>query len=128
MERLLGRCCTSLIVSPSAPIRNVPYTATSRGGPVEEDSDEHEGTSTSRGSGASEGPDAEAGGRREDVGGELSANQETLAALSRRRGQRAAAPQRGKKFEPRKAGEVPREGAATDSGEVFGNATGAHWT
>src|SRR5580704_316489 len=98
------------------------------GGPVEEDSDEHERTSTSRGSGASEGPDAEVGGRREDVGGELSANQETLAALSRRRSQRAAAPQRGKKFEPRKAREVPREGAATDSGEVFGNGTGAVWT
>jgi len=32
-----------LIVSPSAPIRSVPYTATSRGGPVEEDSDEYEG-------------------------------------------------------------------------------------
>jgi hypothetical protein len=24
-----ARCCTSLVVSPSAPIRNVPYTATS---------------------------------------------------------------------------------------------------
>jgi len=36
---------------PSSPIRNVPYTATSRGGPVEEDGDECAGTSTSRGTG-----------------------------------------------------------------------------
>src|SRR6266404_6295815 len=96
----VSTCCASLIVSPSAPIRNVPYTATSRGGPVEEDSDEYEGTSTSRGSRASEGGDVEAGGRSEDAGGELSAGEKTLAAISRRGSQRAAAPQRGKKFEP----------------------------
>src|SRR5260370_4016874 len=45
-------CCTSLIMSPSALVRNVPYTVTSRGDPVEEDSDEHEGTSKRRGIGA----------------------------------------------------------------------------
>jgi hypothetical protein len=92
-----------LIVSPPAPIRNVPYTATSRGGPVEEDSDEYEGTSTSRGSGASEEPDAEAGGRSEDVGVELSTDEEIVEALSRRRSPGAATPQRGKKFEPSEA-------------------------
>jgi hypothetical protein len=32
-----------LIVSPSAPVRNVPYTATSWGGLVEEDGDEYKG-------------------------------------------------------------------------------------
>src|SRR5260370_8553291 len=92
MERLLGRCCTSLIVSPPAPIRNVPYTATSRGGPVEEDSDEYEGTSTSRGAGASEERDAEAGRRSEDTGGELPAGEETLGGISRRKSQTAPAP------------------------------------
>jgi transposase len=35
-------------MSPPALVRNVPYTVTSRGGPVEEDSDEHEGTSARR--------------------------------------------------------------------------------
>src|SRR5260370_14668771 len=53
-------------MSPSVPIRNVPYTKTSWGGPIEEDSDEHEGIATSRGFGASEGPDAEAGRRSKD--------------------------------------------------------------
>src|SRR5260370_29253066 len=103
MERLLGRCCTSLIVSPAAPIRNVPYTATSRGGPVEEDSDEYEGTSTSRGPSASEEPYAEASGRSKDAGVELSADEETVEALSRRRSPGAPAPQRGKRFEPSEA-------------------------
>src|SRR6266404_8384807 len=124
----VSTCCASLIVSPSAPIRNVPYTATSRGGPVEEDSDEYEGTSTSRGSGASERADAEAGRRSEDAGVELSADEETLAALWRRGSQRAAAPQRGKKFESSQARGIPAEGAAADPGEVFGNGTGAVWT
>jgi hypothetical protein len=121
-------CCTSLIVSPSAPIRNVPYTATSRGGPVEEDSDEYEGTSTSRGFGASEERDAEAGGRSEDVGVELSTDEEIVEALSGRRSQGVATPQRGKRFEPSEAREIPAEGAAADPGEVFGNGTGAVWT
>jgi len=35
-------------MSPPALVRNVPYAVTSRGGPVEEDSDEHEGTSARR--------------------------------------------------------------------------------
>src|ERR1700681_2993065 len=34
-----------------------------------------------------------------------------------RRSQRVAAPQRGKKFEPREAREIPGEGAGADSGE-----------
>src|ERR1700732_1914934 len=121
------RCCTSLIVPPLAPIRNVPYTATSRGGPVEEDSDEYEGTSTSRGFGASEGRAAEADGRSEDVGVELSADEEIVEALSRRRSQGVATPQRGKKFEPREAREIPSEGAAADPREVFRNGTEAIW-
>jgi len=45
-------------MSPSGLVRNVPYTVTSRGGPVEEDSDEHEGTSAGRGNGAGEEQDA----------------------------------------------------------------------
>jgi len=115
-------------VSPSAPIRNVPYTATSRGGPVEEDSDEYEGTSTSRGPSASEGRDAEAGRRSKDAGVELSADEETVEALSRRRSQGAPAPQRGKRLESGEAGEIPAEGAAAPPGEVFGDGTGAVWT
>src|ERR1035438_1820593 len=115
-------------MSPSAPIRNVPYTATSWGGPVEEDGDEYKRTATSRGSTLSKGAEAEVGRRSEDVGAELSAGEEAVAAISRRRKQRAAEPQRGKKFEPREAREIPVEGAATDSGEVFGNGTGAIWT
>src|SRR5580704_11572018 len=47
--------------------------------------DEYKGTSTSRGSGASEGADAEVGRRSEDVGAELSAGEEVVAAISRRR-------------------------------------------
>jgi hypothetical protein len=94
-------------MSPPATIRNVPYTATSRGGLVEEDSDEYEEASTSRGSGASEEPDAEAGGRSEDAGVELSADEEIVEALSRRRSQGAATPQRGKRFEPSQAREIP---------------------
>src|SRR5215468_2353998 len=66
-------------MSPSTPIRNVPYTTTSWGGRIEEDSDEYEGTSTSRGFRASEEPDAEAGRRSEDAGGELSAGEEVVA-------------------------------------------------
>jgi hypothetical protein len=42
----------------------------------------HEGIATSRGFGASEGPDAEAGRRSKDAGGELSAGEEAVAALS----------------------------------------------
>ena len=93
--------------------------------PPEEDSDEYEGTSTSRGSRASEGANAEAGRRSEDVGGELLAGEETLAAISRGGRQRAAAPQRGKKFESSQAREIPAEAAATDPGEVIGNGTAA---
>ena len=106
-------------MSPAAPIRNVPYTATSWGGPIEEDSDECEGIATSRGFGASEGPDAEAGRRSEDAGGELSAGEEIVEALSRRRSAGAATPQRGKEFEPSKAREIPAESTAADPGEVF---------
>ena len=86
-------------------VRDVPYTTTSWGGPIEEDSDECEGTSTSRGSGTSEGADAEAGRRGKDVGGELSAGEETVAALSGRRSQRAAASQLRQKFQ---SGRSPR--------------------
>jgi len=114
-------------VSPAAPIRNVPYTATSRGGPVEEDSDEYEGTSTSRGAGASEGRDAAAGRRSQDVGAELPAGEETLAAISRRRSQRAPAPQRRKRLESGEAGEIPTEGAAAHPREVFRDGTEAIW-
>jgi hypothetical protein len=38
-----------LIMSPSAPIRNVPYTKTSWGGPIEEDSDVALGKAWERG-------------------------------------------------------------------------------
>jgi len=114
-------------MSPSGPIRNVPYTATSGGGPVEEDSDEREGAAKSRGVGTSEGTGAEAGGCSEDVGGELSAGEEIVAALSGRRSQGVAAPQRGEKVESGEAREIPPEGVAADWGEVFGNGTGTFW-
>src|SRR5260370_7581602 len=123
MERLLGRCCTSLIVSPTAPIRNVPYTATSRGAPVEEDSDEYEGTSTSRGAGASEERDAEAGRRSEDTGGELPAGEENLPEISRKRSQRAPASQRRKRLQSGGAIEIPPETPATTPPDEFPNHT-----
>src|SRR6267143_1608756 len=92
---------TSLIMSPSALVRSVPYTVTSRGGPVEEDSDEHEGTSARRGIGAGEEQDASIGRCGKDTGVKLPANEETLEALSRGRSKGSAAPQRGKRFELR---------------------------
>src|SRR6267143_1770020 len=85
-------------------------------------------TSTSRGAGASEERDAAAGRRSQDVGAELPAGEETLAAISRRRSQRAAAPQCRKRLESGEAREIPAEGAAADPREVFGNGTGAVWT
>src|SRR5260370_24025674 len=91
-------CCTSLIMSPSALVRNVPYTVTSRGGPVEEDSDEHEGTSARRGIGAGEEQDASVGRWGKDTGIELPAKEETLEAVSRGRREGSSAPQRGKRF------------------------------
>src|SRR5260370_41979870 len=101
---IMRACCTSLIMSPSALVRNVPYTVTSRGGPVEEDSDEHEGTSARRGIGAGEEQDASVGRCGKDTGVELPANEETLEAVSRGRSEGSAAPQRGKRFELREAG------------------------
>ena len=70
------------VLSPAAPIRNVPYTATSSGGPVEEDSDEYKGTSTSRGFSASEEADAEASGRG-GGDGTIGTNPNQEAALRR---------------------------------------------
>src|SRR5690348_17228103 len=121
-------CCTSLIMSPSGLVRNVPYTVTSRGGPVEEDSDEHEGTSAGRGNGAGEEQDAAVDRCGKDTGVELPADEETLEAVSKGRSEGSAAPQCGKRFEPREAGRVPAEGSAADPEEVFGNGAGAIWT
>src|SRR5260370_29223784 len=121
-------CCTSLIMSPSGLVRNVPYTVTSRGGPVEEDSDEHEGTSARRGIGKGEEQDAWVERCGEDIGVELPADEETLEAVSRGRSEGSAAPQCGKRFESREAGRVPAEGSAADPEEVFGNRAGAIWT
>ena|SRR5437879_5993983 len=120
-----NRCCTSLIMFPSALVRNVPYTVTSRGGPVDEDTDEHEGTSARRGIGAGEEQDASVGRCGKDTGVELPTNEETLEAVSRGRSEGSAAPQRGKRFELREAGRVPGEGSAADPEEVFGNGAGA---
>src|SRR5258708_13652159 len=114
-------------MSPTAPIRNVPYTATSRGGPVEEDSDEYEGTSTSRGAGASEERDAAAGRRSQDVGAELPAGEETLAAISRKRSQRAPAPHRRESVESGEARENPAESAAAHPGAVCPDGTEPDW-
>jgi hypothetical protein len=55
---------------------------------------------------------------------ELPANEETLEAVSRRRSEESAAPQRGTRFEPREAG----RGSAADPEEVFGNGAGAIWS
>jgi hypothetical protein len=94
-------------MSPSALVGNVPYTETSRGGPVEEDSDEHEGTSASRGIGAGEEQDASVERCGKDTGDESPADEETLEAVSKGRSEGSAAPQCGKRFEPREAGRVP---------------------
>jgi hypothetical protein len=91
-------------MSPSALVRNVPYTETSRGDPVEEDSDEHEGTSARRGIGAGEEQDASVDRCGKDTGVELPADEETLEAVSKGRSEGSAAPQCGKRFEPREAG------------------------
>jgi hypothetical protein len=115
-------------MSPSGLVRNVPYTVTSRGGPVEEDSDEHERTSARRGIGKGEEQDAWVDRCGEDIGVELPADEETLEAVSRGRSEGSAAPQCGKRFEPREAGRVPAEGSAADPEEVFGNGAGAIWT
>src|SRR6266478_5719104 len=125
---ILAECCTSLIMSPSGLVRNVPYTVTSRGGPVEEDSDEHGGTSARRGLGAGEEQGASVDRCGKDTGVELPADEETLEAVSRGRSEGSAAPQCGKRFEPCEAGRVPAEGCAADPEEVFGNGAGAIWT
>src|ERR1700683_3458353 len=117
-----------MIMSPAGPIRNVPYTATSGGGPVEEDSDEREGTAKSGGAGTSEEWSAEAGRCGEDVGSELSAGGETEAGRPGRRCQGAAASKCREKFESCEVPEIPAGGVAADPGEVFGNGTGAIWT
>src|SRR5215468_12000749 len=53
-------------------------------------------------------------------GSELPTSEATVEALSRRRGGRAAAPQRGAVFEPRSREEVSAEGAGAGAGEVRG--------
>src|SRR5437588_10534831 len=95
---------------------------------VEEDTDEHEGTSARRGIGAGEEQDASVGRWGKDTGVELPANEETLEAVSRGRSEGSAAPQRGERFEPGEAGRVPAEGSAADPEEVFGHGAGAIWT
>jgi hypothetical protein len=70
-------------MSRSALVRNVPYTETSRGGPVEEVSDEHEGTSAGRGIGAGEEQDASVERCGKDTGVELPADEETPEAVSK---------------------------------------------
>src|SRR5260370_37438021 len=79
----INDCCTSLIMSPSALVRNVPYTVTSRGGPVEEDSDEHEGTSARRGIGAGEEQNASVGRWGQGNWSELTATEQSPVARSR---------------------------------------------
>lgn len=69
---------------------------TSRGGPVAEDSDEHEGTSARRGIGAGEEQDASVDRCGKDTGVELPTNEETLEGVSRGRSEGSAAPQRGR--------------------------------
>src|SRR5260370_1643082 len=106
------QCCTSLIMSPSALVRNVPYTVTSRGGPVEEDSDEHEGTSARRGIGAGEEQDASGDRCGKDTGVGVPADEETLEGASRGRGEGSAAPQCGERFHPREPRTSPDGGSA----------------
>jgi len=92
------RCCTSLIMSPSAFVRNVRYTVTSRRAPVEEDSYEHEGTSARRSVGT-----ALVDRCAKDTGVELPTNDETPEAVSTGRSEGSAAPQCGTRFEAREA-------------------------
>src|SRR5260370_24616043 len=108
-------------MSPCTVVRSVPYTVTSRGGPVEEDSDEHEGTSARRGIGAGGEQNASIGRCGKDTGGKLPANEETLEAVSRGRSEGSAAPQRGERFELREAGRVPAERSAAGPEEEFRN-------
>src|SRR5256885_16326582 len=100
-------CCTSLIMSPSGLVRNVPYTVTSRGGPVEEDSDEHGGTSARRGLGAGEEQGASVDRCGTDTGVELPADEETLETGSGGRSERGAAPQWGGRLETGEARRSP---------------------
>src|SRR5260370_38727869 len=99
-------------MSPSALVRNVPYTVTSRGGPVEEDSDEHAGTSARRGIGAGEEQGASVDRCGKDTGVELPADEETLEGVSRGRNEGSEGPQRGKRIQAREAGRVPSESSA----------------
>jgi len=80
------------------------------------------------GIGAGEEQDASVGRCGKDTGVGLPTNEETLEAVSRGRSEGSAAPQRGKRFEPREAGRGPAEGSAADPEEVFGNGAGAIWT
>src|SRR5208283_3780566 len=102
-------------------------TRTSRGGPVEEDSDEHEGTSARRGIGTGKESDTSTDRCGEDTGVELPADEETLETISRRRSERSAAPQCGERIEQREDGSVPAKDFAADPDEVLGNGTEAIW-
>src|SRR5258705_10938101 len=111
-------------MSPSALVRSVPYTVTSRGGPVEEDSDEHEGTSARRGIGAGEEQDASVGRCGKDAGVKLPGKEETLGAGSGGRGEGGAGPQRGKRVERRERGRDSGEGSSAEPEEGFRNRAG----
>src|SRR5438046_9307218 len=115
-------------MSPSGLVRNVPYTVTSRGGPVEEDSDEHGGTSARRGLGAGEEQGASVDRCGKDTGVELPADEETVQAVSRGRSEGSAAPQCGDRFEPGEAGRASADGAAAHPADVVGNGIGAIWS
>src|SRR5437773_12554091 len=99
-------------MSPSGLVRNVPYTVTSRGGSVEEDSDEHGGTSARRGLGAGEEQGASVDRCGKDTGVELPADEETLEAVSWGRSEGFAATECGERFEPGAAARVPAVAAA----------------
>jgi len=77
---------------------------------------------------SSEEADAEAGRRSKMLELSYRAGEETVAAISGRRSEGAAAPQRGEKLQSSEAREIPAESAAAGAGEVFGRGTGAVWT
>lgn len=120
-------CCISMKMSPFVLDRKVPLIRPPRGGQIQADRDEREGTEES--GGASTGvQQAVAAGRRRPVDArELPAGEAPVEALSGGRRNGSEAPQRGAPIEPRSRGEISRKGAAVGAEEVQRANRGAFW-
>src|ERR1019366_1453668 len=95
--------------------------------PDGENRDEPEGTASSRSAGTSEKQRAEGGGCGEPGGGELSAREAVVEAVSGRRGPRAEASQCGTWESASQASEVSPAGDEVGAGEVWGRRGRAIW-